>query len=522
MSKKIGEILEFPKHLDDIPEQFQPWDVEIREYIDRTLKKHEGGFQKVYSPIINKCFGSNDEPFYLGSYPLMTVAQAESVLDTAVRTWNLGLGEWPRMSWQQRITHIEKFIEMMKARRDTIVRILMWEIGKTSKDSFKEFDRTIEYIQKTIIEYRLLNEGTDDFRLTEGLLARIPRTPLGVTLCMGPFNYPLNETLTNIIAALIMGNVVIYKPAKYGVLLNAPLLECFAEAFPQGVVGTVFGDGQTVITPLMQSGKIDCFAFIGLSDTADKIIKNHPYPHRYRMILGLEAKNPAVIFPNADIDLAVRECITGALSFNGQRCTAIKIIFVQKLIADEFVKKFSEAVDALPLGMPWDDENLEDSDGPMQTPMPESGKIKKMGEYISDAIFKGAKTTNLRAGMPHGSMMIPAVLCQCNPSMRIYHEEQFGPVVPIVPYDDFAEVVQYMEQSPYGQQISLFTQSKEIDKLNTQLANMVCRININMQCQRGPDILPFTGRKDSAMGTLSIYDALRSFSIRTVIAKRKE
>lgn len=515
MTKVIGEIGQFPRHLDDIPEEFQPWDTKITEYLDGTLKKHEGGFQKVYSPIINKTIGFPEGPFYLGSYPLMTVAQAESVLQTARKAWDLGLGEWPRMHWQQRIEHIEKFAEMMKARRNSIVRILMWEIGKTSKDSYKEFDRTIEYIQKTIVEYRLLNEGTDSFRETEGLLTRVPRTPLGITLCMGPFNYPLNETLTVIIPALIMGNVVIFKPAKYGVLLNAPLLECFAESFPEGVVGTVFGDGQTVITPLMQSGKIDCLAFIGSGKVADMIIKQHPYPHRLRAILGLGAKNPAVIFANADIDLAVRECITGSLSFNGQRCTAIKIIFVQRSIADKFVEKFSETVDSLPLGMPWDDEYL--TPGPIQTPMPEIGKIQWMSDYITDAIFKGAKTTNLRAGMPHDTMMIPAVLYPCNSSMKIYNEEQFGPVVPIVPYDDFSEVIEYMEQSSYGQQISLFTKGN-IEYLVTQLANQVCRININMQCQRGPDILPFTGRKDSAMGTLSVYDALRSFSIRTVIA----
>lgn len=520
MTQKIGEISNFPRHESEIPEEMRIQYVYQTQYLDGTLQTHHGAFQEVFSPIVDDRPGARFNNFRLGKYPLMTVAQAESVLNTAVHTWNLGLGEWPRMSWQQRITHIEKFAEMMKARRDTIVRMLMWEIGKTSKDSYKEFDRTIEYIEKTIVEYRLLNEGTDDFRATEGLLTRVPRTPLGVTLCMGPFNYPLNETLTVIIPALIMGNVVIYKPAKYGVLLNTPLLECFAEAFPPGVVGTVFGDGQTVISPIMQSGKIDCFAFIGSSKVADLIIKQHPKPHRLRCILGLEAKNPAVVFANADIDLAVRECITGALSFNGQRCTAIKIIFVEKLIADEFVQKFSEAVNALPLGMPWDDEHLKD--GPIQTPMPEVGKIQWMGDYVTDAIFKGAHTTNLRAGAPYDTMMIPAVLYPCNALMRIYHEEQFGPVVPIVPYDDFAEVIQYMEESPYGQQISLFTQSQEIDKLNTQLANMVCRINVNMQCQRGPDILPFTGRKDSAMGTLSIYDALRSFSIRTVIAKRKE
>jgi glyceraldehyde-3-phosphate dehydrogenase (NADP+) len=514
--KKVGEIKDFPRNLWDIPEEFRMEYLYSSQYLDGDLKTHNGGFQKVYSPIMDKSLIPQDNNLNcIGQYPLMTVAQAESVLETAVKAWDFGMGEWPKMSWQKRIDHVELFVNLMKNQRNKVVKLLMWEIGKSSKDSFKEFDRTIEYIEKTIVEYRLLNEGTDDFRETGGLLTRVPRTPLGVTLCMGPFNYPLNETLTIIIPALIMGNVVIYKPAKYGVLLMEPLLECFAESFPRGVVGTVYGDGQTVITPLMQSGKIDCFAFIGMSNTADKIVKNHPNPHRLRMILGLEAKNPAVIFPNVDIDLAVRECITGSLSFNGQRCTAIKIIFVHRSKAEEFVKKFSDAVDALPLGMPWDDQNFEN--GPMQTPMPEVGKMQWMRDYISDACLKRAKTINLRAGQSFHTMMIPAVLYPCNPSMRIYHEEQFGPVVPIVPYDDFSEIIEYMEKSPYGQQISLFTKDN-IDYLIMQLANQVCRVNINMQCQRGPDILPFTGRKNSAMGTLSIYDALRSFSIRTVIA----
>ncbi|MEI6118049.1 MAG: aldehyde dehydrogenase family protein [bacterium] len=518
MTKLIGEIFEFPIGLGQIPEQFKPLHVDQINYLDGTLKTHEGAFQEVYSPIINKQMGTaEDKPFYLGKYPLMTVAQAESVLHTAVKTWNLGRGIWATMPWQQRIEHMRCFVELMKQTRDKVVRLMMWEIGKTSKDSYKEFDRTIEYVKKTIVEYQLLNEGTDDFRTTEGLLTRVPRTPLGVALCMGPFNYPLNETLTVIIPALIMGNSVIYKPAKYGVLLMEPLLECFAAAFPQGVVGSLYGDGPTVITPLMQSGKIDCLAFIGSGKVADMIIKQHPTPHRLHTILGLGAKNPGVIFPDANIDLAVKECVAGALTFNGQRCTALKILFVHTSIADEFVKKFSDAVDELPLGMPWDDSKT--NAGPMQTPMPETDKVKWMGEYLFDAYLHGARGTNARSGQSFDTMMIPGVLYPVNMAMKIYHEEQFGPVVPIVPYDNFEEIVDYMTLSPYGQQISLFTEGN-VDELVLQLANQVCRININSQCQRGPDILPFTGRKDSAMGTLSIYDALRAFSIRTVIAKK--
>jgi len=502
-------------HWDYIDESFQPWDVNQTQYLDGVLKEHEGAFQKVYSPIINTTDG--EEPECLGQYPLMNVAQAESVLQTAIKAWDLGRGKWATMPWQKRIEHMEKFVQLMKTKRGMVVRLLMWEIGKSSKDAYKEFDRTIEYIGKTIVEYRMLNEGTDNFRYTESVFARIPRTPLGLVLCMGPFNYPLNETLTLLIPALIMGNIIMFKPAKCGVLLMEPLLKCFAEAFPEGVVGSLYGDGPTVITPIMQSGKIDCLAFIGSSEIADKIIMNHPKPHRLRVILGLGAKNPGVIFADADIDLTVKECVTGALSFNGQRCTALKILFVHRSIAVEFVKRFSAAVNELPCGMPWEDIYCEN--GPMQTPMPEIGKVKSMFEYVTDATKKGAHITT-NSNVYHGTMMDPIVLYPVNASMNIYHKEQFGPVVPIVPYDDFEEIVEYMAESTYGQQISLFTES-DVDELSIELANQVCRININSQCQRGPDMLPFTGRKDSAMGTLSIYDALRSFSIRTVIAKKQ-
>jgi glyceraldehyde-3-phosphate dehydrogenase (NADP+) len=509
------EVFPFPEYQNEVPEEFQTWDVEQEYYLDGTIKKHDGAFQKVYSPILN---GSSWKPEYLGQYPLMTVTQAESVLKTALKAWNLGHGEWATMPWQKRIEHMQLFVDLMKQQREKVVRILMWEIGKSSKDAYKEFDRTIEYIEKTIIEYRLLNEGTDEFRETEGLLTRVPRTPLGVVLCMGPFNYPLNETLTVIIPALIMGNVVIFKPAKYGILLMEPLIECFATAFPEGTVGTLYGDGPTVITPIMQSGKIDCLAFIGSGKVADMIIKQHPTPHKLRAILGLGAKNPAIIFPDANIDVAVKECVAGALSFNGQRCTAIKTIFVHHSVAEKFITKFSAAVDELPLGMPWDDVNCKI--GPIQTPMPEVGKIGWMTDYINDAVSKGAAIKNIEGGKTFETIMVPAVLYPVNASMKIYHEEQFGPVVPIVSYSNWEEVIEYMTQSPYGQQISLFTESN-VDDTVIELANQVCRINVNSQCQRGPDILPFTGRKDSAMGTLSIYDALRSFSIRTVIAKKK-
>ena len=107
--------------------------------------------------------------------------------------------------------------------------------------------------------------------------------------------------------------------------------------------------------------------------------------------------------------------------------------------------------------------------------------------------------------------------------MKLYDVEQFGPVVPIVTFSDLEEPVRYMEESDYGQQASLFgSDPKTMAGLIDQLVNQVCRVNLNCACQRGPDVYPFTGRKDSAEGTLSVTDALRVFSIRTFVAAKDQ
>jgi glyceraldehyde-3-phosphate dehydrogenase (NADP+) len=103
--------------------------------------------------------------------------------------------------------------------------------------------------------------------------------------------------------------------------------------------------------------------------------------------------------------------------------------------------------------------------------------------------------------------------------MRVYEEEQFGPVIPVVSFSDIEQPLDEMAASNYGQQVSLFGRDiKTLAPLIDTLANLVCRVNLNSSCQRGPDVYPFTGRKDSAQSTLSVHDALRSFSIRTFVA----
>ena len=134
---------------------------------------------------------------------------------------------------------------------------------------------------------------------------------------------------------------------------------------------------------------------------------------------------------------------------------------------------------------------------------------------------KGAKIMNPHGGEYNKTVFYPAVLYPVNAEMEVYHEEQFGPIVPIVPYKNIETPLKYVQDSPYGQQVSIFGQDyEEIARLIDPLVNQVCRVNINSQCQRGPDTFPFTGRKDSAEGTLSVSDALKVFTIRTLVAAK--
>jgi glyceraldehyde-3-phosphate dehydrogenase (NADP+) len=331
---------------------------------------------------------------------------------------------------------------------------------------------------------------------------------------MGPFNYPLNETFTTLIPALIMGNTVIFKPSKHGVLLHSPLLAAFAESFPPGVVNTVYGEGRVVVGPLLESGAVDVLAFIGSARVAALLKHQHPRPNRLRCVLGLEAKNPAIILPDADVELAVQECLLGALSYNGQRCTAIKIIFVQRRLAAAFSTRFAAAVAQLPIGMPWEA-------GVKITPLPEDGKAAWLKELVDEALAGGARIINPGGGTMDATLYYPAVLYPARPTLRICQVEQFGPVTPIVPFDDVREVLDWQAASALGQQASLFgADPQQLSQLIDPLVNQVCRVNLNSQCQRGPDAFPFTGRRDSAEGTLSVSDALRVFSIRSVVAAK--
>lgn len=188
---------------------------------------------------------------------------------------------------------------------------------------------------------------------------------------------------------------------------------------------------------------------------------------------------------------------------------------VHSSIAQDFLDKFVPKIEALGYGLPW-------SPGVAITPLPETKKVAYLTGLVEDAVSKGATLLNECTAFGSG-LLRPVLVYGVKPTMRLWHEEQFGPVIPIAVYNDTEEIAQLLRDTSFGQQASIFTQetSPEAVHLVNILSLSVGRININTQCGRSPDVLPFSGRRSSAMGTMSVSEALRTFSIEIVLAGKE-
>ena len=475
---------------------------------------HTGKVQTVLSPVY---ILDNMERMPIGTLPDMTGEEAVEAVEAAAAAWDRGQGTWPRMPIASRIAAIEKLVEALKEQRSYLVDVLMWEIAKSKPDAAKEFDRTMEFVAAAIAELKkdpTIGQGFSNWEVVSGVGVKVRRGPIGVMLALAPFNYPLNEMYAMLIPSLLMGNVAILKLPAIGGLVHTLTAKAFATHLPPGVINFVSGSGRATMGPIMQTGLVDVLGFIGGVKGADALIKGHPSPHRLKVFAQLEGKNLGIVLPDADLDVAAEQCMLGSTSYNGQRCTAIKLVMVHESIADAFVQKLVAKIGALKAGLPWED-------GVSITPLPEANKPKYLEGLIADALDQGASVANeaLGGGQLAGALMTPAIVDGVTPEMRLFHEEQFGPVVPVARFKDISEVTSAIKESWNGQQAAIFTSdAKAAAPLVDTLSTVVGRININVQCGRSPDNVPFSGRRSSAQGTMSVAEALRAFSVETVVA----
>jgi glyceraldehyde-3-phosphate dehydrogenase (NADP+) len=415
---------------------------ERRYRIGGQLLEWPGPIRAVVSPVY-----ANWERQFPGSCPSLTETESLAAVEAACFAWNNGRGAWSTMRVEERIAHVEEFARQMVAVRAEVVRLMVCAISKPLDDCRADYDCTIGYFRATVDALKDLGRLSSRFVIEAGIYARIRRPPLEPALCAGPYNYPLNETFSTLIAALIMSNPVIVKAPRSGKLLYASLFVAFASSFPPGGGNILFGNRRVAI-PALASGKMSVLACIGSSTAADALRRNHPEPHRLRFVLGLDAKNAAFVLPCADMELTAAGAVAGALTFNGQRCTARKIFYVHGSRLEKFLSRTSARIAALPMEAPW-------KEGVKITPMPVPGKIDSLRALVADAVGKRA------GGHPHGGAFdrthfYPALIADITRGMRIHAEEQFGPMVPVMPDTDIEEAIGSVMRSPFGQRASLF------------------------------------------------------------------
>jgi glyceraldehyde-3-phosphate dehydrogenase (NADP+) len=507
------------------------------------------------------------ESVVIGQMPQMNRNQSMEVLETAMSAWDNGKGIWTtQYTSVQRMEAINKVLEELKdTKRDEIIQALQWEIGKNYIDAASEFDRTLQFAKLVMhhmvtnpqytgtgstfqdyaavatktpggIQDRVSSSSSSSSTISYSALTK--RSAIGITLLLAPYNYPINECYATLIPALLLGNVCIVKIPSVGGLAHLLTIEAFAKFLPHGTINFISGPGAVVLPSIMETGNINALALIGSYKSADQLIRYHPQPHRLKLFLQLDAKNIGIVLPDLfhgvterkDTALfrnAISESILGSLSYNGQRCTALKVFFVPKQQADIFVTKLTKAVEALTIGLPWQNHTTTTVTSKITysqiTPLPNMARIQFLQTRMEDAVLKGAKIMNQNGGTilggPTSTVLVPAVMYPIRSDMNLYSEEQFGPIIPIVTYENIQEVLDYANESEFTQQVSIFGQdSTIITKIVDDLSAVATKINFNSQCARSPDILPFTARRSSGMGVMSVSDVLEEFSIPTVIS----
>ncbi|CUN54293.1 NADP-dependent glyceraldehyde-3-phosphate dehydrogenase [Turicibacter sanguinis] len=416
--------------------------------------------------------------------------------------------DWSLMSIYDRAHYLHAWADELLNMKEELATIIMKEVGKAYQDAIKEVERTADLIHYTVEEaIHLSGESLNGEHFPGGSrskLAVIERVPLGVVLAISPFNYPVNLAAAKLAPALITGNTVIFKPATQGSISGTKMIEALAKTnLPAGVLNLVTGKGSVIGDYLIEHDDIALVTFTGGTSTGERIAQK---AKMIPLVMELGGKDPAIICEDANLELAAKQIVSGAYSYSGQRCTAIKRVLVHRSVADELVSLIQSEVEKLSVGSPEVNATI--------VPLIDEQSADFVQGLIDDALEKGA--TLVLGNKREENLIYPTLLDHVTKEMRIAWEEPFGPVLPIIRVDSQEEAIEIANASEYGLQASVFTQN--LDKALTIARKLETgSIQINGRTERGPDHLPFIGIKKSGLGIQGVRRSIESMTREKVI-----
>ncbi|MCM1990311.1 NADP-dependent glyceraldehyde-3-phosphate dehydrogenase [Oceanirhabdus seepicola] len=425
-------------------------------------------------------------------------------VDNAIESCSSAQKEWGKMPTNERAKILHKAANLLVENQDHIADILMHEIAKDKKSCLSEINRTADFIKFTADEgERTIGEAlnADNFPgVKTNKLAFVIREPLGVVLAISPFNYPINLSASKIAPALIAGNSVLLKPPTQGALSAMHMVEIFNQAgLPAGVLNTITGKSSEIGDYVVTHPKIDFINFTGSTKVGKHIAS---ISGMVPLIMELGGKDAAIVLDDANLEDAANDIVSGAFSYSGQRCTAIKRVIAVDSIVDKLIELILPKVKELKVGNPKDSTI---------TPLVNDKAKDFVLELMHDAEEKGA--VRLIGGNYEDNLVYPTVYDKVTEEMRLAWEEPFGPVLPIIRVNNIDDAISLANKSQYGLQSSVFT-------MNINNAFYVAKrlevgtVHINNKTERGPDHFPFSGIKNSGMGTQGIKYSIEAMTRR--------
>ena len=410
---------------------------------------------------------------------------------------------WAETPIYERARVFYQAADLLESNAEEIAHILTMEIAKDKKSAVFEVQRTADFLRYTADAGKgIAGEAINGDNFPGGSKTKVSyvsRVPLGTVLAISPFNYPINLSVTKVAPALIGGNTVLLKPATQGSISALYLARVMQEAgLPRGVLNTITGLGSTIGDYVVTHPGVNFINFTGSTEVGRHISK---LSSMVPLMLELGGKDAAIVLPDADLDFAADNIVSGAYAYSGQRCTAVKRILTQENVADQLIPKLLSRIAKLPVGDPRDNAVI--------VPLINSKAADFVMSLIDDAVAKGA--TVLTGGTRNGNLIQPALIDYVTTDMRLAWEEPFGPVLPILRVKDMQDAIDIANRSEYGLQSSVFTKNIH-DAFFVASQLEVGTVQINGKTERGPDHFPFLGVKASGMGTQGVKYAIEAMT----------
>ncbi|MSO22590.1 MAG: aldehyde dehydrogenase family protein [Acidobacteria bacterium] len=428
----------------------------------------------------------------LGVFPKSTAKDVEQAVVSAREAFS----RWRLIPAPRRGEILFRVGELLLKHKEEFAQKMTREMGKVLNETRGDVQEAIDMSFFTAGEGRRLYGQTTPAELPNKFAMSV-RMPLGVCSLITPWNFPMAIPSWKLLPALVCGNTVVIKPASETPLSSYNLVKVCEEAgVPEGVVNLVTGSGSELGAPLMTHADVKLVSFTGSTEIG-KSVSVACAPSFKHCNLEMGGKNVIMVMEDAQLDLAVEGAVWGGFGTSGQRCTAASRVVVHKKVYKEFVEKFAVRTKSLRVGNGMD-PNVE------MGPVVNQGQLQTVEKYVEIGRQEGAKLLagghRLDGGeYSQGFFHEPTLFGDVAPKMRIAQEEIFGPVVSVIPADDFAQAVEIANDVPYGLSASIYTQ--DVNQAFMAMRDMYTGIFYVNASTIGAEVhLPFGGTKQTGNG----------------------